>query len=129
VDIERDFLQWSLHFIKHTKPTKHDPVILVVDAHYTHTRNLEVITLAPENLVDIICIPPHSSHKMQPLDNAFLEPMIFYCQEIEKWLRSHPGRVVTVYQIGELFRNSYKRAATGEIAANGFLVKEHLQTI
>jgi len=44
----------------------------------------------------------------------------FYCQEIEKWLRSHPGRVVTVYQIGELFGNAYKRAATGKIAANGF---------
>jgi len=44
----------------------------------------------------------------------------FYCQEIEKWLRSHPGRVVTVYQIGELFGNAYKRAATGETAAKGF---------
>ena len=44
----------------------------------------------------------------------------FYCQEIEKWLRSHPGRVVTVYQISEIFRNAYKRAATGEIAANEF---------
>ena len=29
-------------------------------------------------------------------------------------------RVVTVYQIGELFRNAYKRAVSGEIAANGF---------
>ena len=44
----------------------------------------------------------------------------FCCQEIEKWLRSHSGRVVTVYQIGELFGNAYRRAATGEIAANGF---------
>jgi len=45
----------------------------------------------------------------------------FYCQEIEKWLHSRPGRVVTFYQIGELFGNAYKRATTGEIAANGFL--------
>ena len=44
----------------------------------------------------------------------------FYCQEIEKWLRSHPGQVVTIYQIGELFGNAYKRAAKGEIAANDF---------
>ena len=34
----------------------------------------------------------------------------------------HPGRV-TVYQIGELFGNADKRAATGEIAANGFRAK------
>jgi len=44
----------------------------------------------------------------------------FYYQEIEKWLHSHPGRVVIIYQIGELFGNGYKRAAAGEIAANGF---------
>ena len=81
----RFFFQWFLHFIKHTKPTKDDPVILVLDGHYSHTRNLEVITLARENHVDIICLPPHSSHKMQPLDKAFMGPLkTFYCQEIEK---------------------------------------------
>jgi len=31
-----------------------------------------------------------------------------------------PGRVVTVYQIAEMFGNAYKRASTGEISANGF---------
>ena len=104
-----------------TKPTKEDPVILVLDGHYSHTRNLEDITLARENHVDIICFPPHSTHKMQPLDKAFIGPLkTFYCQEIEKCLRSHQWRVVTIYQIGELFGNAYKRAATGEIAANGF---------
>ena len=58
---------------------------------------------------------------MQPLDKAFMRPLkTSYCQEIEKWLPSHPWRVVTVYKIGELFGNAYKRAATGEIVANGF---------
>ena len=54
----RIFGQWFLHFIKHTKPTKEDPVILVQDGHYPHTRSLEIITLAQENHVDIICLPP-----------------------------------------------------------------------
>ena len=83
---------------------KADKRILVLDGQYSQTRNLEVINLARENHVDIICLQPHSSHKMQPLDKAFMGPLkTFCCQEIEKWLRSHPGRVVTVYQIGELF--------------------------
>ena len=68
------FSQWFLHFIKHTKPTKEYPVVLVVDGHYPHTRNLEVITLARENHVDIICLPSHSSRKMQPLDKASWGP-------------------------------------------------------
>jgi len=117
------FSQWFLHFIKHTKPTKEDPIILVLDRHYSQTRNLEVITLARENRVDNICLPIQSSHKMQPLDKAFMGPLkTFYCQEIKKWLRSISGRVVTVYQIGEFFGNAYKLAATSEIATNGFRV-------
>ena len=58
------FSHWFLHFIKHTKLTKEDPVILVLDGHYSYTRNLEVITLAPENHVDIIWFPPYNNHKM-----------------------------------------------------------------
>jgi len=68
------FSQWFLHVLKHTKPTKEDPVILVLDGHYSHTRKLEVIALARENHADIIALPPHSSHKMQPLDKAFMGP-------------------------------------------------------
>jgi hypothetical protein len=60
---------------------------------------------------------------MQTLDKAFMGPLKkFCCKEIKKWLRSRPGLVVTIYQIGELFGNAYKRASTGEIAANGFRV-------
>ena len=60
---------------------------------------------------------------MHPLDKAFMGPLkIFYYKEIEKWFRSYSGRVVTVYHIGELFGNAYKRAATSEIEPNGFRV-------
>jgi hypothetical protein len=73
------FFQWFLHFIIHTKLTKEDPVILVLDGHYSHTRNLKVITLARENHVDIICFPPHSRHKMQTLDKALMWPLETIC--------------------------------------------------
>ena len=51
------FSQWFLHFIKYTKPTKEDPVILVLDGHYSHTRNLEVITF---------CSRESCSHHLPP---------------------------------------------------------------
>jgi hypothetical protein len=48
--------------------------------------------------VFIICLPPHNSHPMKPLDKALMgSPKTFCCQEIEKWLRSNPWRLVTVY--------------------------------
>jgi hypothetical protein len=103
------------------KPTKEDPVILILDGHHSHTRNYEVVKLGRENHVIIICLPPHSTHKMQPLDVAFMSPFkTYYAQEITNWLRQNPGRVVTVYQIGELFGKAYMRAATLETAIHGF---------
>jgi hypothetical protein len=34
--------------------------------------------------VFLICLPHHSSHKIQPLHKAFMGPLkTFYCQEIE----------------------------------------------
>jgi hypothetical protein len=113
------FVQWLRHFIQNVKPTKEDPVIL--DGHHSHTRNYEVVKLGRENDVIIICLPPHSTHKMQPLDVAFMSPFkTYYAQEITNWLRQNPGRVVTVYQIGELFSKAYMRAATLETAIHGF---------
>jgi hypothetical protein len=69
----------------------------------------------------------HSSHITQPLDKALMWPLkTLYCQEIEKQLRSHPGRFVAVYQIDEILWNVYKRAEAREIAANGFRVTDLL---
>lgn len=115
------FTDWLRHFINHVKPTLDDPVVLVLDGHFTHTRNIDVINIARENHVIILCLPPHSSHKMQPLDVAFMKPFkTFYAQEIEMWLRGHMGRTVTIYQIGELFGKAYMKAANAQIAAKGF---------
>ena len=39
--------------------------------------------LARENQVDIICLPPHNSHKMLRYNKAFMGPLkTVYCQEI-----------------------------------------------
>jgi len=74
--LSKIFTQWFLHFIRHTKPTNAYPVIVVLDGHYSHTRNMEVINLARENHVDIICLLLHSSHKMQHLYKAFIVHLI-----------------------------------------------------
>lgn len=115
------FTRWFLHFIDYTKPSEKDPVLLVLDDHTSHTRNLKVIKLAREQYVSIICIPPHAMHKMQPLDIAFMSPLKTYCaQAIERWLRTNVGRIVTIYQVGELFGKAQLEAATAETAVNGF---------
>jgi hypothetical protein len=118
---KESFTQWFKHFVSYVKPSKEDPVILTLDGHYSHTRNIEVIDFAREKGVIIVCLPPHCTHKLQPLDVSFMHPLkTYYAQGIEIWLKNHPNRVVTHYQIAGLFGKAYLKSATAAIAANGF---------
>lgn len=51
------FVEWFRHFISYIKPNQDDPVVLILD-HYSHTRNLQVINIAREIFIHIICLPP-----------------------------------------------------------------------
>ncbi|XP_043228646.1 uncharacterized protein LOC122384902 [Amphibalanus amphitrite] len=115
------FTRWFQHFIRHAKPSAEEPALLILDGHMTHTRNLDVIEMARANHVTIVVIPPHTSHRLQPLDVGFMKPLnTFYVQAIEKFLRQNPGRVVTLYQIARLFGEAYLKAATPATAINAF---------
>ena len=115
------FTKWMNHFISYVKPTEKDPVVLILDGHTTHTRNIDVIDLARENSVSLVCLPPHSSNHMQPLDKTFMKVFkTYFAQEIENWLAMHPFRAVTVYQVAELVGKAYVRSATMEVAMKGF---------
>ena len=45
-----------------------------------------------QNIV-MICFPPHSTHRMQPLDRTVYGPMkAAYNRECDKWMTSHVGQ-------------------------------------
>ena len=115
------FTQWFEHFMQHSNPTRERLVLLVLDGRKTHTNNLAVIELARARNVHIVCLSPHCTHRLQPLDVTFTKPlMTYYTQEVVKWLRNHPGQVVTTFQIAGLFSAAYLRASTHVTAINGF---------
>jgi hypothetical protein len=90
----------------------------VLNGDYSHIRSNDAIKNGQENRVAIVFLPPHRSHKKQPLDVAFMGPFkTDYAQESERW--SNPGHVVTAYQIGELFGRTYIKAAAVEAVMNG----------
>lgn len=43
-----------------------------------------------------------------------------YDHEVSCWLRTNPGRVVSIYQVAKLYDNAFIKAATMETAINGF---------
>ena len=69
------FTKWFDHFVHFIKPLADDPVLLIVDGHYSHTKNSAVVDKAREHSVAIVSLPPNSEHKMQPLDVGFMKSL------------------------------------------------------
>ena len=69
----------------------------------------------------MLSIPPHTSHRLQPLDKTFFGPLkTSYNREIDKWLVSKPGKQVNNWELSELYCHAYEQAATVQKAVNGF---------
>ncbi|XP_069681190.1 uncharacterized protein [Periplaneta americana] len=116
------FVKWFQRFVEFSKPSKEKPVLLLLDGHSTHTKSIELIEMAKGNNVHLLCFPPHCTHRMQPLDVAFMAPLSnYYSQEARKWLQSHPGRVITVNQVAGLYGTAFMKAASIDTAENAFL--------
>lgn len=111
------FSNWFNQFIEFSKPSKEHPVFLLLDGHTTHTKNLDVIEKARVSGVVMLCFPPHTTHRLQPLNVSFMSPL---SSEVQKWMQQHSGRPVTISQIGKLFGNAYMKAASTQTAVNGF---------
>lgn len=115
------FFKWFKKFVEFAKASKDAPVLLLLDGHSSHTKNLELINYARDNGVILLCYPPHTTHRLQALDVSFMKPLsIYYDDEVRKWLRTNPGRIVTFYQLSALFSAAFIRAATMSTAINGF---------
>ena len=114
------FVQWLDFFIKHVKPSVDRPVLLILDNHESH-RALSVIEKASENHVVLLSVPPHTTHKLQPLDRSVYGPFSNYFEkEIDKFQKEHPGRRIQMTDMGSLFGKAYSKACSVENAIIGF---------
>ncbi|KAJ4451710.1 hypothetical protein ANN_03180, partial [Periplaneta americana] len=62
------FVRWLRHFIDTVRPSKEREVLLLLDGHSTHTRNLDSLDIARENGVIMLALPGHTTHRLQSLD-------------------------------------------------------------
>ena len=109
-----------LHFLKFMNISKSNPGLLILDNHQSHI-GLETITIAEENGLSILTFPPHCSHRLQPLDvSVFGAFKCFYNRFCDAWMTSHPGKLITIYEVGELAGSAFVKAFTPENITSGF---------
>ncbi|KAG5892029.1 hypothetical protein JTB14_029659 [Gonioctena quinquepunctata] len=102
-----------------TVSSKDSPVLLSLDGHTTHTKNIDSIDEARKSGVVLLSFPPHCTQRLQHLDVGFMKPLsTYYVDKFKKWLRVNPGRVVTHYQAANIFGKAFSRAATMPTAIN-----------
>ena len=71
--------------------SKDQPGVLIMDNHNSHI-TLEGVELAKNHGLDLLTLPPHCSHKLQPLDvGVFGAFKKFYSSFCNEWHLSHPG--------------------------------------
>ncbi|KAI4819416.1 hypothetical protein KUCAC02_004663, partial [Chaenocephalus aceratus] len=89
---EDAFLIFLKHFIRHTNCSTDHPVLLILDNHESHI-SLKSVTIAKEKGVIMLTLPPHTSHRLQPLDKTVYGPLKTYNRAMDGWMRSNPGDI------------------------------------
>ncbi|GBP27792.1 hypothetical protein EVAR_94196_1 [Eumeta japonica] len=108
------------HFVKVTASTKENPSLLIVDNHDSQLASA-VLNIAKDNGVTLLTIPPHSSHRLQPLDVSVFGPLqTYYNAAMDSWLMRHPGKTISIYNIAELLGQAFNRAMTPSNIKSGF---------
>lgn len=114
------FVDYLDHFKKHTKPTATDPALLILDNHISHVSRAAIVH-AKKSHIHMLSLPPHTSHKLQPLDRSFFGPMkTYYDDACDSWSNSHLGQTVSEYHVSGFVKVAFGRAASLATAINGF---------
>jgi len=71
----------------------------------------------------MVTIPPHCSHKVQPLDCTVFRPFKrYYNVAVKSWMLDNPGKATTIYNIPQMVAVAFARSMTIENISSGFRV-------
>lgn len=111
--------KWAVEFVRFTKASLENPVLLLLDGHVTHVKNLQFIEFCKANGVVLLCFPPHCTHKMQPLDVGFMAPLnSSFGKEVASIQQQH--LTVNLKNLFSIFGTAFLKAAKMETAVNSF---------
>ena len=112
-----------------SKPTGCSPdrkILLIIMDNYESHLSVAAIDKARDLRIVLLTIPPKTSHKLQPLDVSVYG--LFkseYNKAMGNWMRTNPGRSVTIYEIPSLVTEAQMVAMTPRNILFGFCSTEN----
>ena len=113
------FLDWlKTHLFPKKPPGK---MLLILDGHSAHTTNLETLQFAEEHEIILFCLPPHTTHYLQPLDRSFFKSLKSYFYEgCRYFVKGQPNKKLNRLQFGKLLGEAWGKSANVQNAVSGF---------
>lgn len=116
------FLDVLKHIKKHLDP-KPEPgkhILLLMDNHDTHV-TVSSVQFCRENGIILLSFPPHTSHKIQPLDVAVFGAFKSALKRtLNNWMINNVNHTVSLNDIGELTSGPFLDAFTPKNIVAGF---------
>ena len=95
--------------------------LLIVDGHSSHV-NMKFIEFCDNHGIILAILPPHSTHRLQPLDVGIFSPLsTAYSNQIDRLIQSSQGfSRITKRSFWSIFRTSWKTALSFENIRSAF---------
>ena len=86
------------------------PVVLIFDGHNSHMTFKTIIQALEHNII-LLCLIPHASHRLQPLDVGFFAPFkIIWRAVLKNWAKSTRYTPVTKDVFPTLLKEAWEKA-------------------
>ena len=68
-------------------------VLLILNGYTSHCNLCEMLKFAEENKIIMLCLPPHTTHYLQPLDRAVFKSLkTHYYAACNNFIKINPGK-------------------------------------
>uniref|UniRef100_A0A2C9KNC9 DDE-1 domain-containing protein n=1 Tax=Biomphalaria glabrata TaxID=6526 RepID=A0A2C9KNC9_BIOGL len=114
------FFSWLKHIFIPSTNHLPKPILLLVDAHTSHTSFLEISPICSQNKIILYCLLPHASDIIQPLNQAFLSTFKPAWSDALKQHVANTGKGVKLESFAGVLKSVWNKVATPEIASDSF---------
>lgn len=114
------FIDVLKHIQKNSNCCKEQPILILLDNHASHC-SLESIIYCRDNGIILLSFPPHTSHRLQPLDVSVFAPFKRFCKKsFNDFLITHHGKQISIYDVAKLTDQPFQMAFTPSNILSGF---------